>query len=350
MTQDNTLDESGTTQDSGIQRRTLVKGAAWSLPVIALATAVPAHAASIVTAKYDVGISVANCNALQIGGAPQFVIQNFGPESVPAGKQVRITFSGLPGISLNDFALSGFAGSAILAGSTLTATLPELAPGGKATITPGGALVGVQAATFMSAQLLDNKDSNSANDAIAYGYFGVQILGGGLGFCQSLTTSDADLLRAPVPWDLQIDAVCATGAFVGWPINEVTGSAELSFRVKNVSDVTVPAGEKVFLKGTGVIGANYWQIEGGGSGGGIAGTIVGLQSPGLEFTLPEMPPGKEVKIATYNMAGGGSQFVLYYPATDAKGINNFGANSVGLGAQVLGYGILICAGSQDGVA
>jgi len=39
----------------GISRRTIVKGAAWSVPVIAAAVAVPAHAASVAATCLDIG-------------------------------------------------------------------------------------------------------------------------------------------------------------------------------------------------------------------------------------------------------------------------------------------------------
>lgn len=70
-----------------MSRRTLVKGAAWSAPVVALAVATPLSAAST-TGDYTLGVvapPTANTNVAQPGQTPfaDFVIQNDGPDDAP---------------------------------------------------------------------------------------------------------------------------------------------------------------------------------------------------------------------------------------------------------------------------
>jgi hypothetical protein len=108
-----------------IARRTVMKGAAWSLPVIALAVATPAAAASGDT---DLGAFAINgsCGVLGVLG-PGFVLTAGPTEPLPVGTTITITGSGIANIGV--FSVSGgTANVAVLSNTsrqiTLTAELP----------------------------------------------------------------------------------------------------------------------------------------------------------------------------------------------------------------------------------
>lgn len=107
-----TAQDSVETTGSDVPRRTVLKGAAWSLPVIALATAVPAAAASTCTAvpaDYIAAVSTAITSMpaytnVTTSGLParryapgtvyfRSTITYNGPETLPAGAQIRLAFS-----------------------------------------------------------------------------------------------------------------------------------------------------------------------------------------------------------------------------------------------------------------
>lgn len=110
--------------EKGLDRRTVMKGAAWSVPVIALAVATPAHAASIV----DVGAFAlrGSCGTLGVLG-PGFTLQAGPTTPLPVGTTVTITGSGVANIGV--FSVSGgTAAVSVLSNTsrqiTLTAALP----------------------------------------------------------------------------------------------------------------------------------------------------------------------------------------------------------------------------------
>lgn len=105
-------------------RRAVVKGAAWSVPVIAAAIAAPAASASTV----DIGAFNlnGNCGVLGLIG-PGFVLTASATAPIPAGTVINITGSGVANIGV--FSVTGgLASVAVLSGTgrmiTLTADLP----------------------------------------------------------------------------------------------------------------------------------------------------------------------------------------------------------------------------------
>lgn len=88
-------------RDKQLSRRAIVKGAAWSVPVVALAVATPAAAASII----DVGAAqlVGSCGTLGVLG-PGFTL-TAGARELPVGTTVTITGSGVANIGV--FSVSG---------------------------------------------------------------------------------------------------------------------------------------------------------------------------------------------------------------------------------------------------
>jgi hypothetical protein len=108
---------------SGIDRRSVVRGAAWSLPVIALAIATPAAAASNV----DYGAFALNgsCGTLGLQG-PGFTL-TAASVPLPVGTSVLISGTGVGNIGV--FSVSGGTASVVVLSSTarlitLTAALP----------------------------------------------------------------------------------------------------------------------------------------------------------------------------------------------------------------------------------
>ncbi|WP_440708374.1 hypothetical protein [Herbiconiux sp. YIM B11900] len=119
------MTESDITKDeSGVARRTVMKGAAWSLPVIALAVSTPLAAAS------DIQVGAFSLNgACGILGviAPGFTLTAAADAPLPVGTTVIITGSGVANIGV--FSVSGgTANVAVLSDTsrqiTLTAALP----------------------------------------------------------------------------------------------------------------------------------------------------------------------------------------------------------------------------------
>jgi hypothetical protein len=108
---------------TGLDRRTVMKGAAWSIPVIALAVATPAYAASIV----DVGAFTlrGTCSPPSTSGSGFWLTSAIQP--LPAGTTVTITGTGVADIGV--FSVSGgTASTAVLSPTsrqiTLTSALP----------------------------------------------------------------------------------------------------------------------------------------------------------------------------------------------------------------------------------
>lgn len=102
---------------AGIERRTIVKGAAWSLPVIALAVGAPAQAAS-----GDVNVGAfqldGTCGVLSVLG-PGFTL-TAGTVALPVGTTVTILGSGVANIGV--FSVTGGTASV----SVLSATSRQI--------------------------------------------------------------------------------------------------------------------------------------------------------------------------------------------------------------------------------
>lgn len=81
----------------GVQRRTVVKGAAWSVPVIAAAVSVPMTAA---TPTFDVNVESERCNIVGLTNPPYFTIEA-QTGTIPAGSVFDLTVNqGLLGVGI----------------------------------------------------------------------------------------------------------------------------------------------------------------------------------------------------------------------------------------------------------
>ncbi|MFS0732415.1 hypothetical protein ABC304_10475 [Microbacterium sp. 1P10UB] len=114
------------TAEKTLSRRTLVKGAAWAAPAIALAVAAPAASASTV----DVGAFAlrGSCGTLGVLG-PGFTLQAGPTTPLPAGTTVLVSGSGVANIGV--FTVSGgTANVAVLSGTSRLITLTSDVPAG----------------------------------------------------------------------------------------------------------------------------------------------------------------------------------------------------------------------------
>jgi hypothetical protein len=115
-----------TTKNTHVSRRTLVKGAAWSVPIIAAAVATPLAAASVV----DVGAFAlrGSCGVLGVLG-PGFTLQAGPSTPLPVGTTVTVTGSGIANIGV--FSVSGgTADVAVLSNTSRQITLTADVPAG----------------------------------------------------------------------------------------------------------------------------------------------------------------------------------------------------------------------------
>ncbi|WEK62319.1 MAG: hypothetical protein P0Y60_06070 [Candidatus Microbacterium colombiense] len=112
-------------KEKGFSRRTVVKGAAWSIPVIAAAVATPLAAASNV----DVGAFAlqGTCGILGVLG-PGFTLEA-GAVPIPAGTTIAVTGSGVANIGV--FSVTGGTATVgVLSGTSRLVTLTAAVPAG----------------------------------------------------------------------------------------------------------------------------------------------------------------------------------------------------------------------------
>jgi len=114
-------------QDKGISRRTIVKGAAWSVPVIAAAVATPLAAAS---GDIEVGAFALNgtCGVLGVVG-PGFTLTAGPTTPLPVGTTVTVTGTGVANIGV--FSVTGGTANVnVLSGTSRQITLTSALPAG----------------------------------------------------------------------------------------------------------------------------------------------------------------------------------------------------------------------------
>lgn len=87
-----------TEENQGLSRRTLVKGAAWSVPVVVAAVAAPAQAASVV----NVGDFSLNGQCAVLGLLGRGFALTAGAVDLPIGTRVTISRTGIANIGLFD--------------------------------------------------------------------------------------------------------------------------------------------------------------------------------------------------------------------------------------------------------
>lgn len=128
------------TTSGGLDRRTIIKGAAWSLPVVAVAAAVPAMAASTGTDLTGAFSGPLNLSLVvvvpvaTVSTVTTLTITNDGPEPQAAGATVRIQYN--PALLTLNIAQVG--GITVLGSDgDYTVTLPAIPVNGSVTIQLG---------------------------------------------------------------------------------------------------------------------------------------------------------------------------------------------------------------------
>ncbi|WP_313811157.1 hypothetical protein [Glutamicibacter sp.] len=100
------MTEQGT--KSGIDRRTIVKGAAWAVPVVAAATAVPMASASVPADPADVAVTVfGQSGQLSRGIETHLIDENFQPVPFPEGTTLTITVTSVDGGTITNPSVTG---------------------------------------------------------------------------------------------------------------------------------------------------------------------------------------------------------------------------------------------------
>lgn len=170
--------------DNRITRRTVARGAAWSLPVMAVAAAAPLASAS--TPVEDVDVS-ASCYGLSIGGLgitlPQFTIIAVGAP-IAAGSTFTLTGDGLANLTLGGD--TGIFEITIGSHTSRTITIRQTIPvGGLATVKVTGLLSAQVLKTYTLSvdTIIGNANTNHSNDSASQQLTGFSIAGVVLGYC-----------------------------------------------------------------------------------------------------------------------------------------------------------------------
>lgn len=174
---------------SGLNRRTLVKTAAWSAPALSVAVASPAMAASPV-AELDVQINQRNCQIAGLRAAPFFTIDAVNGD-IPAGTVFELVAGN--GLSVGaDLDLSGLGVdfNVLTSGDTVTLVLEQAIPQGgsrevrflKSTVQAG---VNANARLSLVSLPAGYQDSDSGNDTLRLSWSGITVLGLSLFSCSS---------------------------------------------------------------------------------------------------------------------------------------------------------------------
>lgn len=175
------------TSQQKVSRRTIAKGAAWSVPVVAVAAAAPAASASTATADVVVTHTCVSQNILGTGlvSRPQFNISAVD-QPVAAGSTYALSGTGLANISLA--AVGGSLVSvSVLSGTSATVTVNQAIPAGGTVSFQVVGIATVAALTTFTLALLSetgNDNTNKGNDAASGQYLGVAALGYLIGACR----------------------------------------------------------------------------------------------------------------------------------------------------------------------
>jgi len=170
--------------ENGLSRRTMVKGAAWSVPVIAVAAATPMASASTAD-QFDVqvtgtcegdfraaGLASNILNALTgvlgLDPATRSFTVTAAEGTIPAGTQFTLTDGGL--VNVNALSVTGAIGldalNIIRVGNTATITLEQdLAEGQSCALELLGALADIRVASDMTLALAGTDNPSTAPGA-----------------------------------------------------------------------------------------------------------------------------------------------------------------------------------------
>lgn len=140
-------------KNKGISRRTIVKGAAWSVPVIAAAVATPLAAASLVNDDLVPALSgpiSLNLGLATVTAVNTLTITNSGTDASPAGATAVVQYNSSL-LSLNIAAVGGVTVGG--ADGNYTLTLPSIPAGGNIVIGLGTTLDSLLNVTLLTTLL-----------------------------------------------------------------------------------------------------------------------------------------------------------------------------------------------------
>jgi hypothetical protein len=129
MTFSKNEEQNDDTRIGGVSRRTIVKSAAWSVPVIALAVSTPLAAASPTDIEVGAFRIDGTCGALGLGLLATGFSLTAGSAALPVGTGVTITSSGLANVGVFT-ATGGTADISLLSATSRQITLTSALPAG----------------------------------------------------------------------------------------------------------------------------------------------------------------------------------------------------------------------------
>ena len=185
-----------TSDSTQISRRTVAKGVAWSLPVIATAAAAPAAVASD-GGTGDVVISALchKMDALGLVSVPKFTITAVGQ---PIGAGSTFTLAGSELLNVRLGGVSGPIEVGLLDGSSRTIELSkDLAPGQTASFRVTGAIAVLVLAEFTLSvgTVIGNADTDKTNNSATQELTGVGLGKDFVGFCGADASKKASVAR-----------------------------------------------------------------------------------------------------------------------------------------------------------
>jgi len=323
----NTIDTSGDAAPSHVSRRLIVKGAAWSVPAVAVASAVPAFAAST---DQNLRVTATNCSLVTLrilsNQMPGFTYE-VTEGTVPAGTQIQITSGGVATLSSGNFQFDG--GLELLGIGSNVATFEtqqDYTLGQTFTIGLRGLTVNV-ISTYTSRII--TPDAVQSDDIAIMTAGGVG-LGGVLGafICFDPASPDAE----PIP-DLALNVNIKVNT-----CNTVMLLGALPKFVISAEGGTIPAGTQFLFYSTGALGAailGAWSYD---SGKALSLDLLGLGSDAAIFaTDRDITPSNPLTIQFKGLANIDANNTVYLaylgndtdPSDNAAGMTMTGATVLG---------------------
>ncbi|ALJ19100.1 hypothetical protein [Microbacterium sp. No. 7] len=321
----------------GVDRRTIVKGAAWSLPVIVAAASAPLAAATT-TPQGNLKAEAVDCNLISLNiagsGAPGFrYLVTEG--TVKAGTEIDVEAGGLANIDIGSWQVSDSTGGTSTSGTPSGISLLFL--GGKTArirllrdyavgewIRVG--ITGINASIvgrYTTSILTPDSDLNDQNAGFTAG--GVGLLNAlGAFICFSDATQHVEPAVLPTV-DVKVTPKCPT----------IIGGAP-RFEIGVNGSGTIPAGTKFLLYSNAVANINFgeWRWSGGGSSG--AANMIDLLGLGGSAKIVELPrnvtAGTPIELIAEGLgANVGVNARLAFIGSDVNSANNTaGVNFTGI--------------------
>lgn len=295
---------------SGVSRRTVVKGAAWTVPAVAVASAVPAQAAS--PTGNNLAVSVSDCSlvTIRVGGENPGFTYTVTEGTIPAGTQITITSGGTVALSAGNFVFDGLQLNLLGLGNGVATfeTLQDMTVGQSIRIGLTGFtlnVIGTYTTNILTADDVQTDD------------IGIMNTGGvGLGSLGVFICFDAAGGGEEVP-DLDFDVIVD----YGWCATVGLGPAA-SFEI-DASGGTIPAGTRFLLYSSAPLslGIGNWTTGGGTA---LSLDLLGTGTQVAEFETPrDIAPGDPLTVEyqgiQLNVA---STFYLAYLGNDNDPANN----------------------------